>query len=464
MDKSARPDARQVEQFWSRYFDLLRQFRVPEKALPWYRKHVEEFIDKHPDRRLGQQQTSDVAEWFEQLGRNGSLEPWQYRQKVDALRLLFSHMLKLPWGGSFDWDHWLDGSQALGSAHPTVAREYEDPANTAADSNPGGNNLLGQNYPEIWRKFLAAVRIPGYSINTERSYLAWINRFLRFHAERSPLSCAEPEVASFLEHLAVKRKVAVATQSQALNALVFFFARVLEQPLGEIGPFKRPKRPRRLPVVLSVDEVQMLFRYTRGQNGLMIRLMYGTGMRLMECVRLRVLDVDFAYSTITIRAGKGGKDRQVPLPKTLGNALREQIQGVRQMHTADLSAGFGSVYLPGALSRKYPSADKELRWQFLFPSTKLAQDPRSGVMRRHHIHDSAIQKAVRSAANKSGLTKRVTSHTLRHSFATHLLQSGADIRTVQELLGHADVSTTMIYTHTAGMGAQGTRSPLDMML
>jgi integron integrase len=194
---------------------------------------------------------------------------------------------------------------------------------------------------------------------------------------------------------------------------------------------------------------------------MMIRLKYGTGMRLMECVRLRVLDVDFNYSTITVHAGKGGKDRQVPLPAVLSDALREQIQWVRKIHDFDLSAGFGTVFLPGALARKYPSAEKELRWQYLFPSTKLAQDPRSGVMRRHHIHDSAIQKAVRKAASKSGLTKRITSHTLCHSFASHLLQSGADSRTVQELLGHADVATTMIYTHTAGLGGQSTRSPLD---
>ena len=334
MDKRACPDARQVEQFWCRYLELVRKFRVPEKALPWYRKHVEDFIDNHSDKRLGQQQAGDVADWFEQLGRNGSLQPWQYRQKVDALRLLFSHMLRLPWCTDFDWDHWLDGGQALGNTHSTVAREYEG----TVTAQPGENNTLGQLHPEIWRRFLAAVRITDYSINTERSYLGWINRFLRFHSKLSPQSCAEPEVASFLEHLAVQRKVSVATQSLALNALVFFFARVLERPLGEIGPYKRPKRPRRLPTVLSPDEVQALLRHAHGQNGLMIRLMYGTGMRLMECVRLRILDVDFAYSTITVRAGKGGKDRQVPLPKTLRNALREQIKRVRDTHEADLVA------------------------------------------------------------------------------------------------------------------------------
>jgi len=382
MDKSARPDARQIENFWNRYLDLARKFRVPEKALPWYRKHAEEFIDKHTGKRLGEQRAGNIQQWFEQLGRNGSLTPWQYRQKVDALRLLFSHMLRLSWCGDFDWDYWLEGSQALGDAHSTVARDYEG----SATDDPGQNNTLGKIHPEIWRKYLAAVRIPGYSINTERSYLGWINRFLRFHCKLSPLSCSEPEVASFLEHLAVRRKVSVATQSQALNALVFFFARVLEQPLGEIGPFKRPKRPKRLPTVLSPAEVQELFRHASGQSGMMIRLMYGTGMRLMECVRLRVLDVDFSYSTITVHAGKGGKDRQVPLPAVLSDALREQIQRVCKIHNFDLSAGFGTVFLPGALARKYPSAEKELRWQYLFPSTKLAQDPRSGVMRCHHIH------------------------------------------------------------------------------
>ena len=259
------------------------------------------------------------------------------------------------------------------------------------------------------------------------------------------------------------RKVAGATQAQALNALVFFFNRVLEDPLGDIGPYKRPKQPRRIPTVLNHHEIESLFTYTQGMTGLMIRLMYGTGMRVMECVRIRLLDVDFAYKQIVVRASKGKKDRVVPLPESLLEAVHKQMNHVQHLHQNDLTAGFGSVFIPLALSRKYPNAEFETRWQFLFPASRLAQDPRTGIMRRHHIHQTVIQKSIRKAASKAGIMKRVTSHTLRHSFATHLLQSGSDIRTVQDLLGHADVSTTMIYTHVVGRGGQGVRSPLDML-
>jgi integron integrase len=270
-------------------------------------------------------------------------------------------------------------------------------------------------------------------------------------------------VSSFLEHLAVQRKVSGATQAQALNALVFFFARTLEKPLGDIGAFKRPKPYKRIPTVLSRREVARILAQTQGMTGLMVRLMYGTGMRVMECARLRILDLDFDYRQITVRAGKGKKDRVVPMPDALSDKLKRQIAWVTGKHDEDLKAGFGSVYLPEALERKYPNAAKELRWQYLFPATRIGTDPRSGVLRRHHIHQSVIQRAVRKTAVDVGLTKRVTSHTLRHSFATHLLESGSDIRTVQELLGHTDVTTTMIYTHVLGKGGGGVTSPLDRL-
>jgi len=289
------------------------------------------------------------------------------------------------------------------------------------------------------------------------------NRFLRFHQGLLPNHLSEPEVASFLEHLALKRKVAGATQSQALNALVFFFARVLEKPLGKIGSYKRPTRPRRIPTVLSPVEINSLFTATTGLRGLMGRLMYGTGMRVIECVRLRILDVDFSYKQIVVRASKGKKDRVVPMPDVLIDSLQKQILRVKEQHDADSMAGFGTVFMPTALARKYPNAESELRWQYLFPASRLAQDPRSGIMRRHHIHQSSIQRMIKKAATRAGIIKRVTSHTLRHSFATHLLESGTDIRTVQDLLGHADVSTTMIYTHVVGRGGQGVRSPLDIL-
>jgi integron integrase len=303
------------------------------------------------------------------------------------------------------------GAQTLGRDHPTVARTYEriDQAVEQAD------NRLGRQYPDLYRKYLVAIRIPDYSANTERSYLGWINRFLHFHHDRRPCDCAEPEVASFLEHLALKRKVAGATQGQALNALVFFFSRVLERPLGRIGPYERPKRPKRLPTVLSPSEVDSVFAFLRGMNGLMIRLMYGTGMQVTECVRLRVLDLDFDYRHILVRAGKGKKDRAVPMPERLIDELRRQIDWARHLHDQDLQAGLGSVFMPAALARKYPNAAKEFRWQFLFPASRIAQDPRTGEPHRHHIHQSVIQKAIKQAAESAGISKRVTSHTLRNA-------------------------------------------------
>ena len=326
---------------------------------------------------------------------------------------------------------------------------------------PDPKNTLAREAPDVYRKFLAVVRIADYSVSTEHSYLAWINRFLRLHGNTPPEELAGPHVATFLEHLALNRKVAGATQAQALNALVFYFARVLERPLGETGPYRRPKRPRRVPTVLSPEEVELVLAQVQELKGLMLQLMHGTGMRVMECARLRVLDLDFAYRQI--RASKGNKDRAVPMPERTMSALRDQVQHVRELHQRDLEAGFGRVFLPEALARKYPSAEREFRWHYLFPASRLAQDPRSGVIRRHHLHQRVVQREIKAAAARAGILKRVTSHTLRHSFATHLLEASTDIRTVQDLLGQADVSTTMIYTHVVQRGGQGVRSPLDAL-
>ena len=447
----------QIAGFWQRYQEILQLFRIPEKARPWYRKHVEAFIKDSPDKRLLEHTAETMEKWLEAQSNITQLEDWQFRQRVDALRLIYAHLLKQDWAKSFDWQRWSAGSRHLEADHPTVARTYQMIDKSVIDAK----NALARAHPEFYRKFLVAIRMPDYSPNTEKSYLNWVNRYIRFHRGKLPCECAEAEVASFLEHLALQRKVAGATQGQALNALVFFYAKVLEKPLGQIGPFRRPKKPRRLPTVLSPAEVQAIFTNLRGMNNLMIRLMYGTGLRVMECVRLRILDLDFEYRQITVHAGKGKKDRSVPMPLSLVELLKKQIAWVVQQHSMDLANGFGSVFMPEALARKYPNAEKELRWQYLFPATRIAQDPRTGALRRHHIHQTVIQRNIKQAADKAGIRKRVTSHTLRHSFATHLLETGSDIRTVQDLLGHADVSTTMIYTHVAGIGGHGVKSPLD---
>ena len=449
----------QVEQFWKGYFTTLNLFRIPEGVHPWYRKHIEAFISFFPDTRLSHRNSEHIEQWLTHTGHNFKLGDWQFRQQVDALRLLFCHHLKLPWAADFDWPYWSSGAMRLEANHVTTARTFEmiDKAVDYPES------YLAKSFPDIYRQFLVAMRIPEYSYNTEKSYLGWINRFLRFHQDYPPCQLSESSVAAFLEHLALKRKVAGATQAQALNAIVFFFAKVIEKPLGQIGSYKRPGRPRRIPTVLSPDEINKLFTNLSGLSGLMVKLMYGTGMRVIECVSLRILDLNFDYKQIVVRAGKGNKDRVVPMPTSLASYLQEQILSVKKQHDKDLKNGFGSVFLPTALARKYQNAEFELRWQYLFPASRLAQDPRSGIVRRHHIHQSVIQRVVKKATSDAGIIKRVTSHTLRHSFATHLLESGADIRTVQDLLGHADVSTTMIYTHVAGRGGKGVKSPLDIL-
>jgi integron integrase len=305
------------------------------------------------------------------------------------------------------------------------------------------------------------MRRRGYSIRTEQAYEQWVDRFLAFCDHANPSHVGHAEVLAFLQHLAVTRQVAANTQNQARSALAFFYTQVLHQPLDTFDGLVPAKRPQRLPVVLTRAEVAQLLAAMHGVHGLMAALMYGTGMRLMECVRLRVQDVDFAYGQITVRDGKGQKDRVVPLPQRPVETLQHHLATVQRLHQDDLQAGYGAVFLPHALARKYPQAPKAWGWQYVFPSARLSVDPRSGVIRRHHLHENGVQKAVQQAARVAALAKRVTPHTLRHSFATHLLEDGYDIRTVQELLGHVDVSTTMIYTHVLNRGGKGVRSPLD---
>jgi integron integrase len=301
------------------------------------------------------------------------------------------------------------------------------------------------------------------SMRTEKAYLHWIRRYILFHAKRHPSDMGEKEVNAFLTHLAVERKVGAATQSQALCALLFLYRAVLERDLGELEGLIRAKRRRRLPVVLTQAEVRTILSHLTGEDHLFLGLLYGTGMRLMEGQRLRVKDIDFALHQITVREGKGGKDRVAPLPESLDPALQRHLQAVKSLHARDRAEGYGVVVLPGALDKKYPRAGSEWPWQYVFPAAERSRDPRSGVIRRHHLHERALQRSFRQAVQRAGISKNATVHTLRHSFATHLLLSGYDIRTVQEILGHASVKTTMIYTHVLNRGGRGVRSPLDTL-
>lgn len=315
--------------------------------------------------------------------------------------------------------------------------------------------------PRLLDQVRDALRIRHYSLRTEASYLHWIKRFILFHNKRHPLEMGEREITAFLTHLAVNKHVAPSTQNQALAAILFLYKEVLEQELDWMDDIVRAKRTARIPEVLSPEQVRRLFGQLEGGHRLMASLLYGTGMRLMEALRLRVRDVDFHYRQITVRNGKGGKDRVTVLPDSLIPPLKEHLERVKDLHDRDLAEGFGRVYLPYALENKYPRADREWGWQYVFPAPTRSRDPRSGVIRRHHVFEQNLQRAIKQAATNLGFPSRVSTHTLRHSFATHLLETGQDIRTVQELLGHADVKTTMIYTHVLQRGGRGVRSPLD---
>ncbi|GJM08339.1 MAG: integron integrase [Lysobacteraceae bacterium] len=317
----------------------------------------------------------------------------------------------------------------------------------------------------ILRELCLSLRARHYALSTERSYVSWVAKFIRYHklTSRQDLLPGEALIESFLTHLAVDQKVAASTQNQAMNALVYFYKNVLNDKLDGVINGVRSNRDPRVPVVLSRREIQQVLSLLRGNAALPARLMYGAGLRLGEVIRLRIQEVDFDYRTIIVRNSKGNKDRSVPLPSTLEAALMTQIEQRRTQHRKDLERGEGQVYMPGALARKYPKASKQFPWQYLFVTLGVSADPRTGQRRRHHINKATVGRCIRQAVKESGIEKRVTPHTLRHSFATHLLQSGTDIRTIQTLLGHRDVKTTMIYTHVLRAGPMGVTSPLDVL-
>ena len=307
-----------------------------------------------------------------------------------------------------------------------------------------------------------AARTRHYSIRTEEAYIRWVREYVLFSGKRHPEELGAKEISAFISHLAVARNVAASTQTQALSALLFLYREVLGQPVEWVDDVERAKKPARLPLVFTREEVKAVLSHLRGDAWLMASLLYGAGLRLMECVRLRVKDVDFARLQITVREGKGNKDRVTMLPPSLAEPLRRQLERARALHEMDVREGQGRVYLPHALARKYPNAEGEWCWQYVFPARKRSVDPRTGLERRHHVAETALQKAVRAAIRAAGLTKPGSCHTLRHSFATHLLEAGYDIRTIQELMGHADVHTTMIYTHVLNRGGRGVKSPLEL--
>jgi integron integrase len=320
---------------------------------------------------------------------------------------------------------------------------------------------LSQQAEKLLHKTRRIMRRKHYAYRTEQQYVSWIRRFIHFHGNRHPRHMGRTDIEAFLTHLAVKDRVAASTQNQALNAIQFLYRSVLDKPLEFPLDAVRARRPKTVPTVLTRIEVQQVLESLSGEFQLMVRLLYGSGLRATECLRLRIKDVDISMRQLTVRSGKGAKDRFTLLPQSLTEDLRDHLARVRRIHENDLRAGHGAAHLPYSLARKYPGAERKWIWQFVFPSRQLSTDPRTAVRRRHHVSTSALQKAVRKAAKLARIDKRVTCHTFRHSFATHLLEDGYDIRTVQDLLGHKDVKTTMIYTHVIRRGGMAVRSPLD---
>ncbi len=323
-----------------------------------------------------------------------------------------------------------------------------------------GGNERGRT-PRLMDEVRRKMRLKHYSLRTEQAYTAWIRRFILANDKRHPRELGGEDVERFLSMLATDGNVAAGTQNQALSALLFLYRQVLGIELPWMNNVVRAKRPQRVPVVLSVDEVTRLLAAMDGRPWLLASLLYGTGMRLMECLRLRVKDLDFARSEIVVREGKGAKDRRTMLPRSLVAPLQREVERARVLHDQDLSEGFGEALLPHALARKYTNAARDLAWQFVFPAQRRSRDPRGGAERRHHFNDAVLSRALKRARTVAGIVKPISAHTLRHSFATHLLEAGYDLRTIQELLGHKDVSTTQIYTHVLNRGGRGVVSPLD---
>jgi integron integrase len=445
-----------------RYVSYLTSQGLKEENLRWYVIRAEDYLRSVQGRPVAGHSVAEVQNYLEDVGRKIGSQDWQYQQIVDAIQKLLL-AAGAPCVENIDWSFYRAGAQLLAETHPTVSR-----ANGLLPSENDGKQSplmkkIKERYGRLLDKLVIEIRSRNYSIRTEKTYLGWAYRYLASLGDLDIKESGGPEVAGFLSDLVIRRNVGVSTRNQALNALVFLYDKALEQPLEDLGDLPRLKRPRKLPVVLSRREVAVLLSDLSGVYRLMAALLYGTGMRLMECIRLRVHDIDFDRRMIVVRDGKGQKDRVVPFPESLRGELRLHLEKTRELHNKDLADRLGEVFLPDALAVKWPAAAKEWKWQYVFPSSRLSVDPRSKVCRRHHLHENGLQKAIKKASDKAGLEKRINCHALRHSFATHLLEAGYDIRTIQQLVGHADVSTTMIYTHVLNRTPSGVVSPLDSL-
>jgi integron integrase len=434
----------------ARWNELLTDIKEPFRM--WWSVWLGRFCRFLKGKRLEECSPADVEAFLKRAAFKGAAE-WQVAQAEAVVKLALQQLARSPWAQ--DWPDFSAVREALGAG----ARKSGGVEQFEGRSDEGEPMAR---YLPFLGELRVVLRREHYATRTEQTYVDWVKRFLVFWRPLSREDFTAERVRVYLEYLAVVRKVSANTQNQALNALVFVFREVLKRDLGEIGAVARAAERRKLPVVLSREEARGLFREMDEPYGLMARLMYGTGLRLMECVRLRVKDLDFEALQVVVRGGKGDKDRVTTLPVSLVEPLRAHLKRVKGTHEADLKAGHGAVYLPEALRRKWPGAERDWVWQYVFPAPRATVDPESGRVFRHHVHENSLQKAVKAAAVKAEIAKRVSCHALRHSFATHLLEAGYDIRTVQELLGHSDVSTTMVYTHVLNRPGLAVRSPLDV--
>jgi integron integrase len=423
--------------FWTEYNDTIKKLGIPDENGKFYANWVKQFQRFLNGVPLEQASSQMVYAYLSELQKDQDVKRWQVDQARHSLIVLYKDVLKI---------------NLHQSGFRNIAR-FKD--------SIGNSDELDKLHGKLINFVISEIRVRHYSIRTEEAYVGWIGRFLSFNGLKDPLSLDASHISKYLEYLATNRNVSSSTQNQALNAIVFLYTQVLKRDAGDFADFTHAKKPVKVPTVLSRGEINRLIGNLDGVFKLMAGIMWGSGLRVMECVRLRVQDIDFDAGQIIVRDGKGAKDRVTMLAQRYVGPLKEQLKNARRLFDEDAKLKTGGVYMWDAIERKYPDAAREWIWQYVFPSMKLSVDPRSKLVRRHHLDPNVLQRRIKDAAFNAGIAKRISCHTLRHSFATQLLQSGADIRTVQELLGHSDVSTTMIYTHVLNRPGVVAKSPAD---
>ena len=437
------------------YFDVLQEAGVHEDLFLIYANWVRNFFKHHPGRRRRSLGAKEIRVYLQLLEESGNVEETARLQAREALILYYEKFRGIP--------------LVKRNHHPASPKQNSSPERIRTAPEKGTESLKQTrssghlNWSALKTAYLTAIRVENYARSTEKTYWHWIQDFIHFHQNRRPSELGAAEIEAYLGYLAMEKGVAASTQNQALNSVVFLYRNVVKKDVGDFSTFTRARKGKHLPVVCSREEVSGLLSRMNGVEQLICKIMYGTGMRVSEALRLRIQDLNLDRKEITVKGGKGNKDRRVPFPDTIRNPLQAHLDWRRNLFETDRVKNMHEVELPGALARKYPSAPYEWKWQYVFPADDYSTDPRSGAYRRHHILPKRIQRAVRQASREAQIQSRITPHTLRHCFATHLLEAGQDIRTVQELLGHSDVKTTMIYTHVLNKGPLGVVSPLDTL-